>query len=126
MNRSKSLYKDIVRRTQNSELQWRQAEKSAYRFIIRNIEQASQVFEATWKKNNCVQTLVLVDKAFLAREHLLFPAQEIHTAKLFIFEGEKLVELLSDVDLNPIEMSWLSKNIVCSMRQSRGTMLPLE
>ncbi|WP_157201154.1 hypothetical protein [Massilia sp. Root351] len=124
MNQSKRLYKDIVRCTQTAELQWRQVDKAAYRTTIRNVDQASRVFEATWTKDNCVWTLVLVEKTYLAREHLLFPPTEIRDAKLFIFEGAKLVDLLSGTDLNHVETSWLSKNIAYAAQKPPASLVP--
>jgi hypothetical protein len=125
MNRSKLLYKDIVRCTQNAELQWRQVDKAAYRTAIRNVDQASRVFEATWNKAGHVLTLVLVEKTYLAREHILFPAIEIRDARLFVFEEDELVDLLSGADLNHVETSWLSKNIAYAAQKS-SSLLPAE
>ncbi|SFU85975.1 hypothetical protein [Pseudoduganella namucuonensis] len=111
MTPAKSLYKDIVRRTESGELKWKEVDRNAPPRILRGLCPAKWRFAASALEDGKNMQYVLADRADWRNEHHLFPVHEDHSSRLMIFEDEQLVEILSPVELNWAELTWLTKTI---------------
>lgn len=105
------LYEEILAKTENCEVQWRQLAKSANSALIFHPERVIEQYELLWQPGGYTCTLLLIEKRHREVEHPLLAPSEIKKYELLIVENGELVRKLDEWALNWSQLCQLASAV---------------